>query len=112
MNTNNIINLLPQQIRENVRAALQQALNTVDPTAIKTKADAQKVLQNLQSNGLNTDVLTRLNKYLDTPFAAPILGALGIQKQDFRNGLQSLTQPDAPSALTNSSLLQGIDQLK
>jgi hypothetical protein len=41
------------------------------------------------------------------------MSALGINKEEFKNGLQSVFQPDTPSALTSkSSLLSGIDQLK
>jgi hypothetical protein len=58
-------------------------------------------------------VAPRLNAYLDNPLAAPMLGFLGIDKQEFKSGLQSLCQPDNSSALTttHSPLLQGIDQL-
>jgi hypothetical protein len=39
--------------------------------------------------------------------------ALGINKQDFKNGLQSICQPDNTSAMAQTfPLLQGIDQLK
>jgi hypothetical protein len=39
--------------------------------------------------------------------------ALGINKQEFKNGLQSICQPDNPSVMANTfPLLQGIDQLK
>ncbi|MGN1125556.1 MAG: hypothetical protein ACI4SM_05155 [Candidatus Gastranaerophilaceae bacterium] len=57
--------------------------------------------------------MSRVNNYLNNPLATPIMGALGINKQEFQNGLQSIFQPDTTSALTknNSSLLQGIDQL-
>lgn len=112
MDLNKIINMLPQNIRANVQQGLRQAMGMVDPTAIKTREDAQRVLQNLQSNGLNPNVLNKLNGYLNTPFAGPILGALGMNKQDFQKGLQSIFQPDNTSALTDRSLLQGIDQLK
>ena len=113
MNLNKIMNFLPQGIRGNVQQALQKALQTVDPTTIKTRDDALRVLQSLQSNGLPPEILRRVDGYLNNPLATPIMGALGINKQEFKNGLQSLSQPDYSSASTNtSSLLRGIDQLK
>lgn len=71
-----------------------------------------QVLQSLKNNGLPPEVFNRVNLYLNNPLATPILSALGVNKQDFKNGLQAIIQPDRPSALTNSSsLLSGIDQL-
>ena len=86
----------------------------IDPTRIKTKEDAIRVFQQIKGDvGLPPDLMTRVNNYLNNPLATPIMGALGINKQEFKNGLQSIIQPDTNSALTNnnSSLLQGIDQL-
>lgn len=72
-----------------------------------------QVLESLKNNGLPSDIINKVNSYLNSPIATPIMGALGINKTDFKNGLQSLFQPDNTSALTKtSSLLQGIDQLK
>lgn len=111
MNLEQIMNFLPQNMRSNAKQALQKALQTIDPTSIKTRDDAIKVLNNLMSNGLPPAVLSKVNSYINNPIATPILGALGVNKQDFKNGLQSITQPDIPSAQQNSSLLSGIDQL-
>ena len=84
----------------------------IDPSKIRTKSDAIQVLNNLKQNGLPADILNRVNGFLNNPLATPSIGALGYDKKDFSNGLQSLFQPDN-SALTNtSSLLLGIDQLK
>lgn len=112
MNWNYIINLLPQNIRENTKAALQQALQTVDPSSIKTRDDALRVINQLKTQGLPSGIFDRVTQCISSPLATPILGALGLDKQEFKNGLQSLNQLDTPSALTNRSLLQGIDQLK
>ena len=113
MNLNNLVNLFPQNIRNNVRQALQKALQTVDPTTIKTRDDAIRVLQGLKQNGLPSSVIDKVDNYLNNPLANPILGALGVNKQDFKNGLQSICQPDNPSVMANTfPLLQGIDQLK
>jgi hypothetical protein len=92
-----------------VQQAMQKAFQTVNPSTIKTREDALAVLRN---NGIPPQVFEQVHAYLDSPIATPILGALGLSKQEFRNGLQSLIQPDTSSASTNSSLLQGIDQLK
>lgn len=39
------------------------------------------------------------------------MSTLGLNRQDIQSGLQSLYQPDNSSAINNSSLLKGIDQL-
>lgn len=107
-----LTNFLPQNIRDKATQALEKALQTIDPSKIKTKNDAINALNNLRQNGLPADILNRANSFLNNPLATPIIGALGYDKKDFRNGLQSLFQPDN-SALTNtSSLLSGIDQIK
>ena len=57
--------------------------------------------------------MNKVNNYLNNPLAGPIMGTLGLNKQDVQQGLQSLFQPDNSSAsIKNSSLLNGIDQLK
>ena len=107
-----LTNFLPQNIRDKASQALEKALQTIDPSKIRTKSDAIQVLNNLKQNGLPADILNRVNGFLNSPLATPIIGALGYDKKDFSNGLQSIFQPDN-SALTNtSSLLLGIDQLK
>jgi hypothetical protein len=84
----------------------------LNPSQIRTQADAQRAIQSLKSQGLPPNILNSVNNYLNYPLATPIFSMLGINKQDFKNGLQSIIQPDTPSALTsNSSLLSGIDQL-
>lgn len=109
-----IINFLPANMKGKASQALTKALEIVDPTQIRTKEDAVRAFQQIKNNvGLPDDLMTKVNTYLNNPIATPIMGALGINKQDFKNGLQSIIQPDTNSALTknNSSLLQGIDQL-
>lgn len=84
----------------------------IDPSTIKTRNDAARVLQNLKQSGLPPTVLSKVNDYINSPIAGPIFKAIGVEKQDFQKGLQSINQPDQTSALTTSSLLNGIDQLK
>ena len=109
-----IMNFLPENLKGKATQALNKALEIIDPTQIKTKEDAVKAFQQINNTlGFPPDLMTKVNNYLNNPLATPIMGALGINKQDFKNGLQSIIQPDNTSALTknNSSLLQGIDQL-
>lgn len=84
----------------------------MDPSTIRTREDAMNVLQSLRQSGLPDSVLNKVNNYLNNPLAKPILGSLGFSQQDFRNGLQSITRLDQPSALNKNSLLNGIDQLQ
>ena len=84
----------------------------IDPSKIKTRNDALNVLNNLRQNGLPADILSRVNGFLNNPLATPIIGALGYDKKDFSNGLQSLFQPDNSALTSTSSLLSGIDQIK
>ena len=108
-----IVSMLPQHLRNTATEAIGKMFQILDPSQIKTQADAQRAIQSLKSQGLPPDILNSINNYLNNPLAVPIMGALGINKKDFQNGLQSLFQLDTPSALTsNSSLLNGIDQLK
>lgn len=107
-----LANFLPENMRIKGTQALEKALQMIDPTQIKTQQDAINVLQKLKTNGLPPDIINRANAYLNMPMANTILGVLGVNKQDFQNGLQSLNQLDNTSALTNTnSLLSGIDQL-
>lgn len=85
----------------------------VDPSKIQTKEDAIRELQNLRSNGLPPDIINKVNSYLDSPVANTAMNLLGINKTDFKQGLQAISQSDLSSASTkHSTLLQGIDQLK
>lgn len=112
MNLNQIINMLPQGMRNKAQTALQQALQTIDPSQIKTREDALNVVNQLKMQGLPNSVFDKVSQYLNSPIATPILGALGVSKQEIKDGLQSIAQLDVPSASTTSSLLSGIDQLK
>lgn len=99
-------------MRQNAGTAIAKALEIVDPSAIKTKEDAIQVFQNLRSRGLPPEIINKVNSYLNNPIATPVLASLGFCKQDFKDGLQSIVQPDLPSAGSTSPILQGIDQLK
>lgn len=114
----NLTNFLPQNIRNKASNAITKALEMIDPSQIKTKQDAIKAMQNLKSSGLPDSIINKVNLYLNNPIATPIMAGLGINKEEFKNGLQSIIQPDNSSASTGgynpanySSLLQGIDQL-
>lgn len=85
----------------------------VDPSKIQTKEDAIRELQKLRNNGLPPDIINKVNSYIDSPVANTAMNLLGINKSDFKNGLQAITRSDLPSTSTSySALLQGIDQLK
>ena len=85
----------------------------VDPSKIQTKEDAMRELQNLRNNGLPPEVINKVNSYIDSPVANTAMSLLGINKTDFKQGLQAITRSDLPSTSTNySALLQGIDQLQ
>ncbi len=72
-----------------------------------------QVFQNLRNNGLPNEVINKVNNFLNNPLANPMLNAIGLNKTEFKQGLQSIIQPDNNSALTSkNSLLQGIEQLK
>jgi hypothetical protein len=108
-----IVAMLPENTRSNAKEAINKMFQILDPSKIKTQADATKAIQSLKSQGLPPDIFNAVNNYLNNPLATPIMSALGINKEEFKNGLQSVFQPDTPSALTSkSSLLSGIDQLK
>lgn len=75
--------------------------------------DAKRAFNALRSQGMNNEVIAKANSYLESPVANVICSVLGVNKKDLKNGLQTLSQLDSPSASTNNfPLLEGIDQLK
>lgn len=109
----NILEMLPQGIKDKAMSGLTEALKIIDPTEIQTKEQAIQALQKLKSSGLPPIDLSRLNELTNNPLMNMGFNALGINKQDFKNGLQSICQPDNPSVMAKTlPLLQGIDQLK
>lgn len=108
-----LINSLPQGMRGKFTEGLSKALEMIDPTEIQTKEQAIQALQKLRSSGLPPIDLSRMNNILNNPMTNMGLNFLGINKQEFKNGLQSISQLDNSSAMANTlPLLQGIDQLK
>ena len=109
----NLINSIPQSLKGRMTEGLTTALELIDPTEIQTKDQAIQALQKLRSSGLPPIDLGRMNNILNNPLANMGLNFLGINKQDFKNGLQSISQLDNSSATAKTlPLLQGIDQLK
>ena len=105
--------MLPQGVRDMVMRGLTEALKIIDPSEIQTKEQAMQALQKLRSSGLPPIDINRLTELTNNPLMNMGFNALGINKQEFKNGLQSLCQPDNPSVMANTiPLLQGIDQLK
>lgn len=72
----------------------------------------QDLSKEIQRLGIPSSVVQNAITKLNNPIANTMLRAIGVNKQDMLSGLQSINQPDFSSASTNSSLLQGIDQLK
>lgn len=88
-------------------------LQEINPQAINTQNDAINAINKLKSYGLPQDIVEKINKYTNHPITNMAINSLGINKNDFTNGLQSLMKSDTGSTLRNTSpLLQGIDQLK
>lgn len=108
-NLQGMLNFIPQKYRTNIKQALNKALTMVDPSKVNSQADLQREVQRL---GIPNEVINSALAKLEHPLATFLLGAVDATKKDFQNGLQPLTRLDQSSALTSSSLLQGIDQLK
>ncbi|DAB01936.1 TPA: hypothetical protein CPT96_03260 [Candidatus Gastranaerophilales bacterium HUM_10] len=86
-------------------------LKKINPMTINSQQGAVQALQKLKTMGLPADIVNQVNRYINSPVANIAFNSLGINKQDFKNGLQSVLGPDA-SARCTSSILSGIDQLK
>lgn len=110
----NLLKYLPQNVRGKAQQAISKALEIVDPSTIRTKEDAIRAFQSLKNSGLPAPVIDKANAYLNNPLAGAITSFTGFSPQEFKNGLQAIsqTQPDNSSVITSSSLLQGVDQLK
>lgn len=108
-----LMNFLPENMRERAIQSTNKALEMIDPSQIRTMEDARRAINALKSKGLNNEVIAKANSYLESPVANMICSMLGVNKKDLKNGLQTLSQLDTPSASTNNfPLLEGIDQLK
>lgn len=91
----------------------QNLIKKINPSQINSQQGAIQAIQELKSMGLPSDIINKVNQYINSPIANMALNGLGINKQEFQNGLQSVLgqQPDF-SAANTSHLLDGIDQLK
>ena len=87
-------------------------LKEINPQAITNQNEAMNALNKLKSYGLPPNIIDKVNQYTNHPIANMAFGSLGINKQNFTNGLQAIMKPDITSASRSTSLLQGIDQLK
>lgn len=77
---------------------------------INSQQGAIQAIQQLKSFGLPPDIVNKVNQYINSPVANVAFSTFGIDKQQFKNGLQSVLEPDT-SACSTSPLLSGIDQL-
>lgn len=90
----------------------QNLIKKINPAQINSHQGAMQAMQELRAMGLPVDIVNQVNKYINSPIANMALNGLGLDKKEFKTGLQSvLGQPDS-SAGNTSHLLDGIDQLK
>lgn len=91
----------------------QNIIEKINPSQINSKEQAIQAMQNLKAMGLPSDIINKVNSYINSPLTNMALTGLKINKNEFQNGLQSVLgqQPDF-SAGNTSHLLDGIDQLK
>lgn len=91
----------------------QNIIKKINPAQINSHQGAMQAIQELKSMGLPPDIINKVNQYINLPIANIALNGLGINKQEFQNGLQSvLGQQSDFSAGNTSHLIDGIDQLK
>lgn len=91
----------------------QNLIKKINPSQINSQQGAIQAIQELKSMGLPTDIVNKVNKYINSPITNMALNSLGVDKNQFKTGLQSvLGQPDISSAGNTSHLLDGIDQLR
>ena len=69
---------IPENIRSNAITEINKMFQILNPSQIRTQADAQRAIQSLKSQGLPPNILNSVNNYLNYPLATPIFSMLGI----------------------------------
>lgn len=105
-----VLSLVPKEKQQQAKEMATNLIRKINPQQINSQQAAIQAIQELKTFGLPADIVTKVNQYINSPVANIALSSLGIDKKQFKNGLQSVLEPDV-SACSTSPLLMGIDQL-